>query len=238
MGRAGALPGEFKRMSLSIAFLLDVDNTLLDNDGVKDYLQRELLAALGEAGGERFWALYESVRADLDAVSVPVTLERLRQEWPDPAIMDSLARRLYDVPFANLVYPAVPELLHWMRGQGVPVILSDGDPWFQAKKITDAGLGAAVSGNVLIFLHKEQHIADIERWYPADRYVAVDDKARLLGLLKRGFGDRLTTVWVRQGHYAAAGVDEGLPPPDLSVDAIGAVRDAFVQNQGDWFGTR
>lgn len=215
-------------MSVSTAFLLDVDNTLLDNDGVKAYLQRDLRAAVGAAGDARFWTLYEQVRADLDAVSVPVTLERLRRGWADPAVIDQLARRLYDIPFADFVYAAVPELLGWMRGQGVPVILSDGDPWFQAKKITDAGLGAAVSGNVLIFLHKERHVVDIQRWYPADRYIAVDDKARLLGLLKQGFGDCLTTVWVRQGHYAATGAEPGLPPPDLSVDEIGQVRAALA----------
>jgi hypothetical protein len=217
----------------SVAFLLDVDNTLLDNDALKAHLQSEIVAAGGEALSHRFWEAYEAVRADLDAVSVPVTLERLRREAADPRTIDALGERLFASPFASFVYPDAAELLRWMRRKGMPVILSDGDPWFQAKKITDAGLGAAVNGNVLVFLHKERHVADIERWYPADRYVAIDDKAHLLALLKRQFGERLTTVWVRQGHYAQA-TDEDQPlATDYSVSTIGDVRSLLERELQD-----
>ena len=203
-----------------IVFLLDVDNTLIDNDALKAHIEATLRSAGGEALARRFWEIYEAVRADLDTVSVPITLERLRREAPDPRSIDELGRRLFASPFASFVYPGALELLAWLRGRGLPVILSDGDPWFQAKKITDAGLGAAVEGHVLIFFHKEQHIADILRWYPAERYVIVDDKARLLALLEQrfaqaGFGDKVRTVWVRQGHYAVdEGVDERAAPDD------------------------
>lgn len=214
-------------MTAAVAFLLDVDNTLLENDRVKDHLAATIESELGAEGARRFWDLYEAVRKDLDAVSVPVTLERLRSERSDPAVIDHLARRLYTTPFRDFVYRGSFALLHWLRGQGLPVILSDGDPWYQAKKITDSGLGSAVSGNVLIFLHKEQHIADIRRWYPAERYVAVDDKQRLLALLKQGFGDDLTTIWVRQGHYAQPGSLGDEPTADYSVDSIDGVRSAI-----------
>jgi haloacid dehalogenase-like hydrolase len=210
----------------SAAFLLDVDNTLLDNDGVKQHLQRVLVSEGGEQIDQRFWALYEEVRADLGAVSVPVTLERLREESADPAVIDRLGRQLFDAPFADFVFPETLDLLRWLRGVGVPVILSDGDPWFQAKKITDAGLGETVGGNVLIFLHKEEHAADIRRWYPAEHYVAIDDKADLLQMLKQAFGPALQTVWVKQGHYAAgASLGEGASP-DATVNSIGEVRAA------------
>jgi hypothetical protein len=211
-------------MPAQAAFLLDVDNTLLDNDRVKQHLEMIMRSNAGAEVERRFWELYEQVRADLGAVSVPVTLERLRQESADPDSVDRLGHSLYATPFADFVYPSVPDLLRWLRGAGLPVILSDGDPWFQSKKITDAGLGEGVSGNVLIFLHKEDHVDDIRRWYPAERYFAIDDKAPLLALMRRGFGDALTTVWVRQGHYAEAlGAGDRLPA-DHSVESIADVR--------------
>jgi hypothetical protein len=211
-------------MPAQIAFLIDVDNTLLDNDQVKQHLQATLRSAGGEALDKRFWQVYEEVRADLGAVSVPVTLERLREESTDPAAIDRLGQELFATPFALYIYPGALELLRWMRSNGLPVILSDGDPWFQAKKITDAGIGAAANGNVLIFLHKEKHIDDIRAWYPAEHYIAIDDKARLLALLKDGFWTDLTTIWVQQGHYAVVDRAGELPPPDYSVDGIGDVR--------------
>ncbi len=211
-------------MPARIAFLLDVDNTLLDNDGVKDCLQATLVAAGGDELQRRFWEVYEQVRAALGAVSVPVTLERLREEAVDPAVIDVLGGQLFATPFDRFVYPASLDLLRWLRGVGLPVILSDGDPWFQAKKITDAGLGAAVGGNVLIFLHKEQQVDDIRRWYPAEHYVAIDDKRRLLAQLKAAFGGALTTIWVQQGHYAVEDAAADLPVPDHAVAGIGDVR--------------
>lgn len=224
----------------STVFLLDVDNTLIDNDAVKAHIESVLRAHGGEALVGRFWAVYEAVRADLDTVSIPITLERLRREASDPRSIDDLGRPLFDGPFASFVYPGVPDLLAWLRDRGLPVILSDGDPWYQAKKITDAGLGAAVGGNVLIFVHKEEHIADVLRWYPADRYVAIDDKARLLALLKEGFskdgfGDRVETVWVRQGHYAESDAADEQAAPDYSVTSIADVR-SVLERAHAWSG--
>jgi hypothetical protein len=212
-----------------VVFLLDVDNTLVDNDAVKAYLQAQLLSTGGQALDMRFWEIYEAVRADIDTVSVPITLERLRQEAGDPQQIDGLARRLFDAPFAAFLYPGVLELIAWLRERGLPVILSDGDPWFQAKKITDSHLGAAVSGNVLIFFHKEDHVGDIRRWYPAKHYIALDDKAPLLTELKAGFGDQLTTVWIRQGHYAGGEREGKLESPDYSVAMIRHARAAVQE---------
>jgi FMN phosphatase YigB (HAD superfamily) len=203
-----------------IAFLLDVDNTLLDNDLVKQHIDMVLKRDAGTAIEQRFWKVYEDVRRDLDAVSVPVTLERLRKESGDARQIERIAKSLYSMPFPNFVYPGALELLRWLRDVGIPVILSDGDPWFQAKKITDAGLGEAVTGNVLIFLHKEKHVEDIKRWYPADRYFSIDDKPNLLSSLRSGFGTGLTTIWIRQGHYAQAGVPDGDVSPDYRVESI------------------
>lgn len=216
-------------MSAQIVFLLDVDNTLLNNDLVKQYLERELKKGAGQEVEQRFWTLYEDVRADLGAVSVPVTLERLRSESGNPKKIDSLAGRLYSMPFADFVYPGAIDLLRWLRDLGVPVILSDGDPWFQAKKITDAGLGEAVGGNVLIFLHKEKHVEDIRRWYPAGRYFAIDDKADLLDQLRSGFGDSLTTIWIKQGHYAEAGAAAAERNLDYSVASVADLRPVIEQ---------
>ncbi|MGI8554704.1 MAG: HAD family hydrolase [Dehalococcoidia bacterium] len=212
---------------MDTVFLLDVDNTLLDNDGVKAHLQGETRAALGETGDRRFWDLYEQVRQELDVVSVPVTIERMRREWPEPEAIDRLATRLYGTPFSSFVFPGALELLRELRHEGLPVILSDGDSWYQAKKITDAGFGGAVGGNVLIYAHKETHIDVIRHWYPADRDIAVDDKARLLGLLKQGFGEVLTTIWIRQGHYAQGAREGNLPTPDYTVDDLAGVSAAI-----------
>ncbi len=216
-------------MPAPIAFLLDVDNTLLDNDGVKGALQATLVAAGGDSLQRHFWEVYEQVRGELGVVSVPVTLERLRAESSQPAAIDRLAVQLYATPFERFVYPAVLDLLCWLRAVGLPVILSDGDPWFQAKKITDAGLAAAVNGNVLIFLHKEQHVDDIRAWYPAERYVVIDDKGRLLAPLKDAFGGHLTTIWVQQGHYAVEDKTARIPAPDYTVAGIGDVRGVVEQ---------
>src|SRR5487761_416271 len=134
-------------MPTEFVFLLDVDNTLVDNDRVKSHLQAEVRSTMGGTFDQHFWEVYEAVRATLDVVSVPVTLERLRQEAKQPGLIDRLGLRLYSAPFAEFVYPGTIGLLGWLRTKGLPVILSDGDPWYQAKKITDSGLGAAVGGN-------------------------------------------------------------------------------------------
>jgi FMN phosphatase YigB (HAD superfamily) len=205
--------------------LLDVDDTLINNDSVKSAIDGVLRSQSTQHIGDRFWQLYEEVRADLSAVSIPVTLGRLRLESADPGKIDALAKSIYSMPFSDFVYPGAVGLLRWLRDVAVPVILSDGDPWYQAKKITDAGLGEAVGGNVLIFLHKEQSVGVIRRWYPAERYLAVDDKAHLLGELRKGFENDLTTIWMRKGHYAAdAPVDD---PPDFSVSSIPELQSTF-----------
>jgi len=213
----------------SVVFLLDIDNTLIDNDAVKAYIQAQLLSSGGRPLDSKFWEIYEAVRADLGTVSVPITIERLRRIADDLSPIDGLARRVFDAPFAAFVYPGVIELIAWLRERGLPVVLSDGDPWFQTKKITDSRLGAAVWGNVLVFSHKEEHVDEIRRWYPAQHYLALDDKASLLAELKRRFGGNLTTIWVRQGRYAADMEAGRFSPPDYSVATIRQARPAVQE---------
>ncbi len=207
-----------------LVILLDVDNTLLDNDAVKTDLDRELAAILGEPLRTRFWQLYEDVRRDLDVVSFPVTLERLHNEVPDEHIFRRVTDLLMSYPFQTRLYPGALAALRHLRRIGVPVVLSDGDPWYQAKKISDSGIGQAVRGNVLIFTHKEEHLDDVRHWYPADHYAFFDDKPRLVAETKRRMGTDVTSVWVRQGSYAVQGWGELRPEPDLVLDHISDAR--------------
>ncbi len=207
-----------------LVILLDVDNTLLDNDGVKDDLDRFLAESFGGALRERFWQLYEDVRRDLDVVSFPVVLERLQHEAADARAFATLTDFLMRYPFRRRLYPGALAALRHLRRFGPLVVLSDGDPWFQAKKIADADIGRAVGGNVLIFTHKEEHLDEVRRWYPAAHYAFFDDKPRLVSGVKRLMGADVTAVWVRQGSYAAPGWGALDPPADLTLDAIGDAR--------------
>jgi hypothetical protein len=206
-----------------LVILFDVDNTLLDNDRVKADLDRYLADEYGEKVRERFWVLYEQVRQELDVVSFAVVIQRLHVEMPHLHAFSHLTDFLMRYPFKKRLYPGARAALRRLRQFGVPVILSDGDPWFQSKKITDAGIASAVNGNVLIFTHKEDHLPELRRWYPADHYLFFDDKAWLVARMKARMGDDLTGVWVRQGSYAARGGDFE-PRPDLIMDSIAAAR--------------
>ncbi len=207
-----------------LVILLDVDNTLIDNDGVKADIDRYLAEAFGGPLHGRFWELYEDVRRDLDVVSFPVVLERLQHEAGSADAFARLTDYLMRYPFRQKLYPGVLAALRHLRRFGPLVVLSDGDPWYQGKKIGDAGIGRAVGGNVLIFTHKEQHLDDVRRWYPAAHYAFFDDKPRLVSGIKRLLGTAVTAVWVRQGSYAAPGWGAPEPPADLVLDAIGDAR--------------
>jgi hypothetical protein len=207
-----------------LVVLLDVDNTLLDNDAVKADLDRFIGENLGGFMRERFWALYEDVRKELDVVNFAVVMERLHHEAPDAHAFSRLTDFLMRYPFRKRLYPGTLAAIRHLRRFGVPVILSDGDPWFQAKKVADAGIGAAVAGNVLIFTHKENHLDEVRRWYPAGHYAFVDDKPRLVAEMKSRMGDELTAIWVNQGSYAAEGWGDLTPPADLALDSIDDAR--------------
>jgi FMN phosphatase YigB (HAD superfamily) len=201
--------------------LLDVDNTLLDNDSVTADLKKHLVTNFGEARARRYWELFEQLRSELGYADYLGALQRYRVENPrDTGLLESSLFLLH-YPFANRVYPGALDVIHHLERRGRVAILSDGDVVFQPRKIDRSGIWGAVEGNVLIYIHKEQMLDDVERRYPAEHYVMVDDKVRILAAMKTIWGDRLTTVFVRQGHYA---LDEAsvakYPPADVTIEKI------------------
>jgi FMN phosphatase YigB (HAD superfamily) len=210
-----------------VVYLIDVDNTLLDNDSVIEDLKRHLLRTFGPVREQRYWAIFEELRQELGYADYLGALQRYRVENPrDPHLL-GLSIFLLHYPFADRVYPGALELIAHLQTQGRVVILSDGDVVFQPRKVERAGLWAAVNGDVLIYIHKEQMLDDVEQRYPASRYVMVDDKIRILAEMKAIWQERLTTVFVRQGHYAHDGqLVQRYPAADVSVDRIGDLLDA------------
>lgn len=209
-----------------VVFLFDVDNTLLDNDRVTADLRRHLSQEVGEERQKRYWAIFEELRAELGYADYLGALQRYRGEYPrDPHLL-TVSAFLINYPFANRLFPNSLDVIERCRAWGPVVILSDGDVVFQPRKIERGALWEAVGGHVLIYIHKEQELEDVEQRYPAEHYVLVDDKVRILAAVKAIWGDRLTTVFPRQGHYAhdAAEVAK-YPPPDITVERIGDLLD-------------
>ena len=199
-------------------FLVDVDNTLLDNDRAKADLASAISDVVGPDRATRFWSLYEEVRSDCGVVDYPETLRRFRRTFPDERRLADLDRVVLDVPFERYLYPRALEVIARLWEDGEPAILSDGDRVYQPMKIERSGLLRAVRGNVLVYEHKEDHLAEVQRRFPAARYAHIDDKASLLARTKASLGDRVKTIHVRQGRYAT-GVPDG-QPPDLVVERI------------------
>lgn len=183
-------------------FLFDVDNTLLDNDAVQADLSSYLEREFGRSTRDRYWALFEELRAELGYADYLGALQRYRLENLDDPQLLRVSAFLVDYPFAERLYPGALAALARCAGLGPTVLLSDGDVVFQPRKVQRSGLWAAVSGRVLIYLHKEQMLDAVGRRYPADHYVMIDDKLRILTAMKAGWGPKLTTVFARQGHYA------------------------------------
>jgi FMN phosphatase YigB (HAD superfamily) len=207
-----------------VVFLLDVDNTLLDNDAVTADLKRFLTEEVGAARQERYWAIFEELRAQLGYADYLGALQRYRLEHPrDPNLLD-VSSFLIDYPFAQRLYPGALEVIGHLAAWGPTVILTDGDVVFQPRKIRRAGIFDAVQGRVLIYIHKERELDDVEARYPADHYVFVDDKVRLLAAVKEIWGRRVTTVFPRQGHYAHSPNVSHYSVPDVTVEAIGDLR--------------
>jgi len=205
----------------AVVFLLDVDNTLLDNDAVIADLRRHLTEVLGPECDRRYWEIFEHIRAELGYADYLGALQRYRIEQPhDPHLID-VSMFLLAYPFADRLFPGALDAIASLQQVGPVVILSDGDVVFHPRKVERSGLWAAVHGNVLIYVHKEQMLDDVERRYPAERYVMVDDKLRILRAIKAQWGSRVTTVFVRQGHYAHdPEILASEPPADRAVDAI------------------
>jgi FMN phosphatase YigB (HAD superfamily) len=204
-------------------FLIDVDNTLLDNDAVIDDLRRHLVEAFGPEFDQRYWEIFEQLRLELGYADYLGALQRYRIEHPRETHILHVALFLLHYPFANRVYPGAVDAIRALSARGRAAILSDGDVVFQPRKIERSGLWAAVAGEVLIYIHKEQMLDDVERRYPARRYVMIDDKLRILAAMKRVWGDRLTTVFVRQGHYAHEPQHLAFPAADITLARIGDV---------------
>src|SRR6266852_1063728 len=183
-------------------FLVDVDNTLVDNDGIQQDLKDHLERAFGLAARERYWRILEDLFVELGYRDYIGALQRFRVEHPREVELLSMSSFLMDYPFADRLYPDALEVLKRLRSLGPTVILSDGDVVFQPRKVERAGLSEAVDGQVLIYIHKEEALADIERRHPASHYVLVDDKLRILTPVKNAWTDRVTTVFVRQGQFA------------------------------------
>jgi len=209
-----------------IVFLVDVDNTLIDNDHIQDDLKRHLEREFGAACRDRYWAILEQLFTDLGYRDYLGALQRFRVEHPRDAHLLSMSSFLVDYPFANRLYPGSLDVLERFRSWGPTVILSDGDVVFQPRKVERSGIFEAVDGHVLIYIHKEEALEDVERRYPAERYVLVDDKLRILDAVKKIWGDRVTTIFPRQGQYAQdSKTIAGYPPADLTVERVGDLVD-------------
>lgn len=215
----------------SLVFLLDVDNTLLDNDRFAADLSDHLDSAFGRVERDRYWALYYELRDSLGYADYLGALQRFRSGLEDNAVLWLTGSYVLDYPFADLVYPNALNVVALLRTMGHPVILSDGDAVFQPRKIQRAGLWEALNGDVLIYVHKQHSIAAMQARYPASHYVMIDDKPLLLREMKQVMGERLTTVFVRQGHYAEANDPASRPAPDLEIAHIG---DLLHMQQADF----
>ncbi len=209
-------------MAADTVFLVDVDNTLLDNDRITADMRRFLEREIGPECTRHYWDIFESLRSELGYADYLGALQRYRTENPrDPHVLN-LSHYLIDYPFANRLYPESLDVIDWFKTLGTVVILSDGDVVFQPRKIDRSGLWSAVAGNVLLYVHKEKQLDDVASRFPAARYVLVDDKLRILDAIKKQWNSRVTTVFPRQGHYAHdPRILATYPPADLTVERIG-----------------
>jgi FMN phosphatase YigB (HAD superfamily) len=216
-----------------IVFLVDVDNTLIDNDGIQQDLKDHLERTYGATARDRYWRILEDLMVELGYRDYIGALQRFRVEHPLEIELLSMSSFLMDYPFADRLYPGALAVLKRLRGAGTTVILSDGDVVFQPRKVEHAGLAKVVDGDVLIYVHKEEALADVERRFPAEHYVLVDDKLRILDAVKQVWGARVTTVFPRQGQYAHdPKVINALPPADVTVERIGDLLDYDLARLG------
>ena len=205
-----------------VVFLFDVDNTLLDNDHVIGDLRNHLEREFGSDNRDRYWEIFEALRTELGYADYLGALQRYRLgALNDPRLLQ-MSEFLVDYPFADRLYPGALDVLEHLHPLGPTVILSDGDVVFQPRKVQRSGLWDAVEGRVLIYIHKERMLDDVEQRYPARHYVMVDDKLRILAAMKKIQKNRMTTVFPRQGHYALDPKNiAAYPPADITVERIG-----------------
>ena len=207
-----------------VVFLFDVDNTLLNNDQVTRDLQGHLEREVGPSGARRYWTFFDGLRAELGYADYLGALQRFRVEYPHDLRLLTVSRFLIDYPFANRLYPNSLDVLEQAKAWGRTALLTDGDVVFQPRKVERSGLREAVDGHVLVYVHKELELADVARRYPSRHYVVVDDKLRLLAAIKKIWKHRVTTVFVRQGHYALdPKIAAACPPADVTIERIGGL---------------
>jgi FMN phosphatase YigB (HAD superfamily) len=205
-----------------VVFLFDVDNTLLDNDKVAADLQRHLASEIDAEGAQEYWRIFEELRTELGYADYLGALQRYRSKHPRAPNLVCVSDFLINYPFAERLFPNALNVIEHVEQWGPAVILSDGDVVFQPLKVSRSGLANAVSWRVLIYVHKEQELDDVEKRYPAEHYVLVDDKLRILAAVKKFWGSRVTTVFVRQGHYASdSKILASFPPADIKIGRIG-----------------
>ena len=214
-----------------VVFLFDVDNTLLDTDRVTEDLKRHLEKEIGQEGRQSYWSHFDRLREELGYADYLGALQSYRNENPHDSHLLAVSRFLIDYPFADRLFPGALDVVRRVEQRGQAVILSDGDVVFQPLKVERSGLFEAVHGNVLIYVHKEVELSDVAKRFPADHYVMVDDKLRILAAIKESWGPRVTTVFVRQGHYALdPKILATYPAADVRIERIGDLLDHGLSN--------
>ena len=214
-----------------LVFLFDVDNTLLDNDRVTEDLRRHLTQQVGPERQQRYWDFFEQLRSELGYADYLGALQRFRLEYPRDMAVLTVSQFLISYPFATRLYPDSLDVVEHVKQWGQAVVLSDGDVVFQPLKVERSGLWETFEGNVLIYIHKEQELDDVESRFPAQHYVLIDDKLRILSAVKKVWGAKVTTVFPRQGHYAKdPQALASYPRADLSVERIGDLLQYDVQS--------
>ena len=224
-------PAKTKRKTRRSVFLFDVDNTLLDNDRVVDDLRSYLRTEVGLTKCERYWRIFEDLRSEVGFADYLGALQRYRAVYPYDMHLLSVSKYLIEYPFANRLFPNSIDAIRHVQQWGLAGLLTDGDVVFQPRKVERAGLYDAVQGQVLIYIHKEKALADVQAHYPAAHYIIMDDKLHLLAAIKKIWRGRVTTVFVRQGHYARdPKILSSVGPADLTIERIGDLLD-YDQDQ-------
>jgi FMN phosphatase YigB (HAD superfamily) len=214
------------RKATRVVFLFDVDNTLLDNDRVIEDLRNHLIQEVGLERCRLYWEIFERLRSELGFADYLGALQRYRGEYPHDMHLLDVSRYLVNYPFANRLFPSSLDAIQHVQQWGQVALLTDGDVVFQPRKVERSGLYEAVKGKVLIYVHKETELTDVEARFPAEHYVVIDDKLHILGAIKKIWGNRVTTVFARQGHYAQdPKIIASSPRADLTVDRIGQLID-------------
>ncbi len=220
--------------SKPVVFLFDVDNTLIDNDRIIADLMHHLDRAVGHERQARYWAIFEQMRAELGYVDYLGALQRYRAEYPRDSHILAVSLFLINYPFANRLFPGSLDVLERFQRGATVALLSDGDVGFQPHKIDRSGLREAVDARVLIYIHKETELDDVAARFPAEHYVLVDDKIRILDAVKRAWGGRVTTVFPRQGHYAVDAAEVAkFTPADVTIERIAELLDYDVARLRD-----